>query len=278
MTDAQKAARKAKKSAYLRARYAGLTAEERAARNTQNAAWRKANPYTPEQVVKRREYCREYSRIHAAIRKTQTASDPKMPKQPAELGYILARNAAGTCARFRCVECGMTTDLAAGSYSSPAAMAKHVEVLGWKSHASNKSLCYCPNCARSQRAKLAPATASTPIPAPKALDMNTSPRQPTADQRFAIRTALDKSFDDKAFTWLDGLNDQKVAESLGLPRIMVEQIREVAYGPIKVNPEIAAITAEIAALSSQTDAIGQHLAAIIAAIKVLQARLVKVAA
>lgn len=80
-------------------------------------------------------------------------------------------------------------------------------------------------------------------------------RTPTGDQRMAIRTRLDKSFDDSVTAYLDDMTGQRIAELVGVPRIMVEQIREAAYGPIRVTPELTAIRAEIATAKTQMAAL-----------------------
>lgn len=65
--------------------------------------------------------------------------------------------------------------------------------------------------------------------------------------RQRIKTALDKHFDDGAGQYLDGKSDQIIADSLGVPRIHVERIREAAYGPIRVTPQMLSLKAEIEA-------------------------------
>lgn len=75
--------------------------------------------------------------------------------------------------------------------------------------------------------------------------------QPTAEQRLKIRSQLDKSFDDGVGRYLDGLSDQKIAEAVNVPRIVVEQIRETAYGPIRVNPVAAELRDAVAALATE---------------------------
>jgi hypothetical protein len=87
-----------------------------------------------------------------------------------------------------------------------------------------------------------------PMPEPaKLLEV----RDPTPEQRFKIRSMLDKSFDDAAGMYLDGLDDQKVAEAAGVPRIIVERMRETAYGPVKITAEQAAAKAELASLRGE---------------------------
>lgn len=73
-----------------------------------------------------------------------------------------------------------------------------------------------------------------------------TPTPLTQQNRLAIRGLLDKHFDDGTGQYLDGMSDDKIATTLNVPRVHVEAIREAAYGAIRVNPEVAAIKAEIA--------------------------------
>jgi hypothetical protein len=67
----------------------------------------------------------------------------------------------------------------------------------------------------------------------------------TSDQRMRVWGYLDKHFDDSAGLYLDGMSDQKIAEAVKVPRIIVERMREAAYGPIRINPEIVALRNEL---------------------------------
>ena len=73
-------------------------------------------------------------------------------------------------------------------------------------------------------------------------------REITAAQKQRIRALLDKHFDDSAGAYLDAMSDQKVAEAVGVPRVHVETLREAAYGPIRVTPEMAEARAELEAV------------------------------
>jgi hypothetical protein len=75
-----------------------------------------------------------------------------------------------------------------------------------------------------------------------------------------IRHKLDEVFDDSKGMYLDGYCDQRVAEDLKLPRKMIEQIREAAYGPIRTDPEIDQLRTDIASLVSQASTLANRLA------------------
>jgi hypothetical protein len=122
-------------------------------------------------------------------------------------------------------------------------VAKHAERLGWVAWPFRKAKTYCPKC-RGPSASNDPDSELRKV---KNMATPVAPiKQPTPDQRLAIRGHLDKSFDDNAGMYLDGMSDQRVAELVGVPRVCVESIRELAYGPIKVDPVIAGLRAEIA--------------------------------
>ena len=77
------------------------------------------------------------------------------------------------------------------------------------------------------------------------------PREPTGDERFRIRGLLDSHFDDKAGCYLSDWSDQKIGTDLNLPWAIVAKIREAAYGPIRVDPEVAKLASEHAALKAR---------------------------
>ncbi len=81
----------------------------------------------------------------------------------------------------------------------------------------------------------------------------TLPREATTAERVKVRALLDANFDDAAGRYLDGYSDQRIGEEVGVPWAIVARIREVGYGPIKVDPEIDAIRSEMAKLRTEND-------------------------
>ncbi|MFM2150274.1 MAG: hypothetical protein RLZZ187_2580 [Pseudomonadota bacterium] len=87
-------------------------------------------------------------------------------------------------------------------------------------------------------------------------------REPTQQERIKIRQVLDQHFDDEAGCWLNGYSDQKAGEEIGLPWAMVTRIREAAYGPIRVDPEVAALRAELVQIGRELASVTEkHIAA-----------------
>ena len=88
----------------------------------------------------------------------------------------------------------------------------------------------------------------------------TGPREATPQERVKIRAMLDKHFDDSAGQWLDGYSDQRAGEEIGVPWALLTRIREAAYGPIRVDPEIAALQAFMAQITRDLAALTERQA------------------
>ena len=160
-------------------------------------------------------------------------------------------------ARFLCVGCGTTHDerLQSGRACNPEMIAKRAERDGWQAHAKRRSRVYCPACvakcpANDPNSELAKVI---PMAKPAAAAEPTSIRDATPDQRVMIRSELDKHFDDSVGAYLDGMSDNRIAEKVGVPRIVVERIREAAYGPIRVDPEMQALRSQIDLLKGEIE-------------------------
>jgi hypothetical protein len=97
-------------------------------------------------------------------------------------------------------------------------------------------------------------------------------RDPTQAERLKIRSILDKAFDDNAGCWLDGYSDQKAGEEIGVPWALVTRIREAAYGPIRVDPEVAGILAALKSLTTEQARLAAEQTKLAAAIADLETR------
>lgn len=176
-----------------------------------------------------------------------------------ELGFLrtsapLSEGGFRPVARFICNGCGATADLSmnSGNGVNPEAMAKIIRDRGWSADPFRRSVSYCPAC--RVRPKNDPnSELKKVIPMAKAPEPVAAIREATPQQRTTIRNYLDKHFDDAAGTYLDGMSDQKIAEAVNVPRMIVERMRDTAYGPIKVDPEIQAIRTELATIKAQAD-------------------------
>lgn len=102
-------------------------------------------------------------------------------------------------------------------------------------------------------------TAAPLTPAKLALDA-------TPSQKSRIRQKLDGLFDDEKGCYLEGYSDQKIGKELDLPSALVGQVRETAYGPIRVDPALANMAREIEAAQSRVDGVVSELARLKAAV------------
>ena len=181
-----------------------------------------------------------------------------------DMSSVLVEGRRHTVARFTCVECAETLDIKvdSGMPMNAQAWAKSAGNKGWLAHPDRKNRTYCPKCRGSsskpknnpdsELQKVIPMVAATPIkPSPSIVSVV---REITSDERVAIRSHLDKHFDDGVGAYLDGMSDQRIAETVGVPRAAVERLREAAYGPIKVDPVVAALREKIAAFRLEVDA------------------------
>lgn len=155
-------------------------------------------------------------------------------------------------ARFVCDTCGahVQTPLVhnnAGGLSGTATVQRAIQGTGWTVNGARVS---CPRCvaataARAKGDRPDPKPEPRPQPAEVIPMTETKPREASPQERIKIRSILDKHFDDGAGQWLDGYSDQRAGEEIGVPWALVTRIREAAYGPIRVDPEIGAIRAEL---------------------------------
>lgn len=183
-----------------------------------------------------------------------------------------------TSARFACARCGGHADLQISSHEPPEKIVKRAERVGW--HISN-SRAECPICVNRDRSREKPKTdwlakareglkerfpemAVSPIP---------TARAPSADQRQRIRALLDANFDDAKGRYLDGFSDQKIAEDLSVPRVFVEQIREAAYGPIRVSPDAEKLERDIKAALEKMAGLEKELSVVRQSVSGFDARL-----
>lgn len=194
-----------------------------------------------------------------------------------------------TYARFQCVVCAAehNTLVKTGAPLNSELIAQHARNAGWDVNPWKANHCWCPACrARGGSAKattIAQAIKGDPAPPPPEPPPTPSPEQeptmakpPTspaplapldAQQRQRIRALLDKHFDDSVGAYLDGMSDHALAEILNLPRLHIEQMREAAYGPLRISPEMQTLQRDldrlrqdVAALRASIDSTARDLA------------------
>lgn len=175
-------------------------------------------------------------------------------KRTYETKTILKNGNLREVARFVCAECFDRGEVDTGGTVDPRMIVGKADRIGWKLDPKKHGRTYCPKCAGARKAPAAPKQEATMATPPIPI------REATNDQRVLIRNLLDKHFDDAVGTFLDGMTDATIAEKAGVPRVIVERIREAAYGPIKVDPEIQAIRTELAAVKAAAEKLAATVA------------------
>lgn len=176
-------------------------------------------------------------------------------------GFVLAQSRLQhhrrTIARFVCSRCSVEAEVKPRMPLNPEEVAKRCERdFGWQADGYRKSVARCPNCLAKKVEGDRPEKEVKDMEHLKKAGTDTL-RDPTPQERQRIRALLDKQFDDAAGCYLDGYSDQKIGADLNLPWAMVTKIREAAYGPIKVDPEVAGLRAELSDLRRKIDALTQ---------------------
>lgn len=76
-------------------------------------------------------------------------------------------------------------------------------------------------------------------------------RQLDKPQRQKVRSLVDDHFDDERGCYAIGWSDQRIGKEVGVPWALVTQLREAAYGPILIDPEVDALRNAISALAER---------------------------
>lgn len=198
--------------------------------------------------------------------------------RPSSPGYLVGSSPYGDrhqpSVTFLCAHCEEPniTRFPGGRVSVEHA-AKRARRAGWVIEPERPASNLCPRCIVARRER---AAGEKPDPKPirptnqqekVALSVTPikpatpgQPREPTQQERLRIRQKLDGHFDDSAGCYLDGWSDQRIGEELNIPWAIVARIREAAYGPIRVDPELAAMRAELVGLGTKIEALlkAQH--------------------
>ena len=171
-----------------------------------------------------------------------------------------------------CYKCGAFENLPVTGTSAlpPPPLIKQLQHRGWVMGTSRKHD-MCPDCVKEaaearRKAKSTgtvvdfhpqpPITTTIPMNSPpetKPLaETVTTTRHPTREDKRLIILEIENHYlgADKGYT--TGASDETVAKSLNVPLKWVADLREEFFGPV-VNPEIAKLSADIAALVTRMD-------------------------
>jgi hypothetical protein len=212
-----------------------------------------------------------------------------MPLTHRALGYELRTQRVShghgveTVAVFTCRRCPATLSLRMRkdpTANNPEFMAKKARDHGWSAHKNKANRALCPECSKADEhdhefintVQMIDLIDVTPHPVEDAATMNANPpatakittlasaiassssltpmaKAVAPDSKTRIRALLDKHFDDSRGAYLDGYSDQRIGTELEVPWKAVADLREVAYGPLREDPELAAIKATIETMS-----------------------------
>lgn len=180
------------------------------------------------------------------------------PTRGFELRTIVTAYGRRSVGRFVCSRCQDVLDIAYVGTKPPIFFVQKARQQGWAAHEKSKARAFCPNC-------LTPPKENKETKEMDVVRLPAAPRLPSADERLRIRRELDAHFDDARGEFLGGMTDRRIAELLNLPAAMVTSIREAAYGPIRISPEITELRQQLGALKKNLGEIEKKLAAIEAA-------------
>ena len=159
--------------------------------------------------------------------------------------------------RAVCSCCGAVEEVRHAAITRVEQIKQGFAAKGWlfEKHAVVK----CPACSKAREAKpekkerievqqIKPQAAS-------------ATRTMTPADRAKIREFLDGHYDERRECLLDGFTDKTAGEKLGVPWAWVRDMREFAYGPIKGDPELMEIRAELEKVQGVVAGLAAKLAA-----------------
>ena len=86
------------------------------------------------------------------------------------------------------------------------------------------------------------------------------PRALTVEERAAVRALLDRHFDDERGAYVIGYSDKRVGIEAEVPWRAVTNLREAAYGPILIDPEMEELHNRLAGLDKNEQRLVEQLA------------------
>lgn len=173
-----------------------------------------------------------------------------------------------TMLRISCRSCTSFVEKARTQMNqAPVPLEKWFKRQGWSLDYRKPGSVICPKCQEKPskdnvvQMHAAPATpqpmkeiaVSTPTPyvAPEVRKApeGAVPRQLTDAERDKVRDLLERFFGGGVYH--AGYSDQRIAEEASVPRVRVAEMREIAFGKIKADPELQGLLADISALRHQ---------------------------
>lgn len=166
-----------------------------------------------------------------------------------------------TMAVLKCKSCDATGKIPVISFgNNPHLIEQAFLRAGWECDVHKEAKNFCPSCTTKRSKKKEKENVTMPtrlVGSPSGIRIlgSLSPREVneslksvkdlTAVHRFDLRNILDASFDDAKGAYIDTMTDHLISEKLGIPRAVVVEFREMAYGPLKEDPLITALRMDI---------------------------------
>jgi hypothetical protein len=181
----------------------------------------------------------------------------------------------------RCGKCGAVATVKKGSVSNgsikenDSIYLRRFERMGWKTHPRSDRKCVCPTCISTAKShdKFMSETGRSAVvgsgpedipPQPEETETMATdstileefprnrepedPKQPrslTVPERTKVRDLLDVYFDAAKGAFTDDYSDQRIGKETDLPWASVAAYREVAYGPLRVDPATQGLRKEL---------------------------------
>lgn len=145
-----------------------------------------------------------------------------------------------------CCNCGAEEEFVNKATSPTEYVVKRVERAGWKFMSRHHK---CPECAKKEREKDMKTNNVVAIKS----EPQIASKEVLKKQR-ELYDLLDSTFDVEAGRYNGGGSDEALADLTGLSKAYVAEVREAAYGPIKVDQELLKLAQRIAAIEGKMEA------------------------
>lgn len=207
--------------------------------------------------------------------------EPNTEDASMSLAYTMVKNDPPrdmrTVAQITCVRCGAKGKTAVGGFgNNPEKINQAFIRMGWDADVWNPSKNWCPKCVKQRQeqvqrdlgidklvstaneivatdaapppsvGRIAPPAASFSLgagtrTAPKGDEPVTDMKKLTPKAKGLLRTALESYFDPDTGRYEKDWSDHRISEELQIARRVVADFRDMMYGEIQEDPEIAAL-------------------------------------
>jgi len=158
--------------------------------------------------------------------------------------------------------CGRSEDRNSnGMALPPDQVAKKFKQHGW---VQKSRIWTCLQCQLNERRKSVKPAVVSPSPAQLAITVDKPAAPviaPTTKQVLAIGSLIEQYFNTSTGLYEASWSDDAVAKKLGLPRAMIEKVREEGYGPLKLPPELMSLKSEIDTISAMIRDLSRRVSA-----------------